>query len=67
MSKKLAFCVYDSESLQYWKTPKGKSIWEKKASAKNAWNANGLSSIPFNQQCRFEVHEFELTGGIIVD
>jgi len=55
--------VYDKETFDYWQTPKGKKVWAKTGSAKNAWNcqmAYRYGDKKFSEQDRFTVHKFSM-------
>lgn len=65
LKEQRVFRVYDLVKFKYWTTPKGKTIWTKPASAKNAWNcqeACRYGDPVFNDmnQARYEIHAFKL-------
>ena len=55
--------VYDTLKSEYFCTHKGKTVWPKSGSAKNAWNLVFSSfNTKFNnkEQTRYVIHKFSL-------
>ena len=66
MLKEYVYKVFDTQTKEYWKGPRGKSTWGRTCDAKNSWNAQHCYrprryTVKFNEQDRFEVHQFLMT------